>query len=46
MGPVTDTLNCIWDCTYNNEFPVAVEELDVDKLMTIVQEVIGLYEGA
>jgi hypothetical protein len=43
---VTDTLNYIWDCAYNHEFPVAVEDLDVDKLMAINQEAIGVYEGA
>ena len=46
MGPVTDTLNYIWDCTYNIDFPVTIEELDMDKLRTIVQEAIGLYERA
>ena len=43
---MTDTLNYIWDCTYNIEFHVAAEDLDVDKLRTIAQEAIGLYEGA
>ena len=41
-----DTLNCIWDCTYNIEFPVAVEDLDVDRLLTIALETLVLNDGA
>jgi len=40
---VTDTLNYNWDCPYT-EFPIVVEDLDVDKMRTIIQEAIGLYE--
>jgi len=43
VGEVTDTLNYNWDYAYVNEFPVAVEEIDVDKRRTIVQEAIGQY---
>jgi hypothetical protein len=46
LGSVTEPLNCKWDCAYVNEFPIAVEDLDPDKLRTIAQEAIGLYEGA
>jgi hypothetical protein len=45
LGSVTDTLNYNWDCAYANEFPVAVEGLDVDKLRTTAQEAIGLMRG-
>jgi hypothetical protein len=40
---VTDTLNYNWDCTSTNVFPIMVEDLDVDKIRTIIQEAIGLY---
>jgi len=43
---VTDNLKYIWDCTYNIEFPAAVEDLDVNKLRTIAQEVLGFNEIA
>jgi len=43
---VTDTLNYNWDCTSTNEFPVVAEDLDMDKMRTIIQEAIGLYEEA
>jgi len=46
LGSVRDTLTCNWVCAYVNEFPVAVEDLDLNKLRTIAQEAIGLYEGA
>jgi len=39
---VTDTFNYNWDCAYANEFPFAVEDLDVDKLRIISQEALGL----
>ena len=42
---LTDTINCNRDSAYANEFPVAVEDLDVDKLRTTVQGAIGPYEG-
>jgi len=42
LGSVTDILNYNWDCAYANESPVAVEDLDVDKLRTIAQEAVGL----
>jgi len=40
---VTDILNYNLNYAYTNEFPIAVEDLDVDKPRTIAQEVIGLY---
>jgi hypothetical protein len=43
---VTETLNYNWDCAYNNEFPVVAEDLDMDKMKTIIQKAIGLYEEA
>jgi len=46
LGSVTDTLNYNWDCSYTNVFPVMVEDLDMDKMRTIIQEAIGLYEEA
>jgi hypothetical protein len=45
LGSVTDTLNCSCDCAYANEFPTAVEDLDVDKLRTIAQGAIDLMRG-
>ena len=47
LGSITDTLNCDCDCACAcaNEFPVAVEDLDVDKLRTFSQEAIGLITG-
>jgi hypothetical protein len=33
-------LTCNWDYAYTNEFPVTVEDNDVDKLRTIAQEAI------
>jgi len=42
LGSVTDILNYNWDCAYANESPVAVEDLDVDKLRAIAQERLGL----
>jgi hypothetical protein len=45
MGSVTDTLNYNWDCAYANEFPVAVEGLDGDKMRTIAKDAIGLMRG-
>jgi hypothetical protein len=46
LGSVTDALNCNWDCAHANEFSVAVEDFDVRKERTVVQDAIGLYEGA
>ena len=43
LGSVTDTSNYNWYCAYTNEFPVAVKDLDMDKLRTIAQEAVGLY---
>jgi len=40
---VTDTFNYNWHCAYANEFPFAVEDLDVAKLRTVAQEALGLY---
>jgi hypothetical protein len=37
LGSVTNTLKYNWNCTYVNEFPVAFEDLDVDKLRTIAE---------
>jgi len=34
LGSVTDTLNCNWDCADANDFPVAVEHLDVHIAIT------------
>ena len=45
LGSVTDTLNYNWGCAYTNEFPVAVEDLDMGKLRTIAEEAIGLMRG-
>jgi hypothetical protein len=45
LDTVTDTLNKNWYCAYANEFPVAVEDLDVEKLRTTAQEAMGLYGG-
>jgi hypothetical protein len=45
LGSIPDTLNCNCDCSYANEFPLAVEDLDVDKLRTSAQEAIGLMRG-
>ena len=45
LGSVTDTLNCNLGCVFANEFAIAVEDLDVDKLRTIAQEAAGFYEG-
>jgi hypothetical protein len=45
LGSVTDTVNCNWDCTYVNEFHVAVEDPDVGIPKTIAQEAIGLTMG-
>jgi len=42
LGSVTDTLNYNWGCAYVNEFSIAVEDLDVEKLTTIAQTAIGL----
>jgi hypothetical protein len=33
-----------WGRAYANEFPVAVADLDVDKLRTILQEAVGLLK--
>jgi len=45
LDSVTDTLNYNWDCAYPNEFPVTVEDLNVDNLRTIAHDAIGLYRG-
>ena len=45
LGSITDTLNCNCNCAYVNEFPVAVEDLEVDKLRTIPQGAIDLMRG-
>jgi hypothetical protein len=45
MGSITDTLICNCDCAYANDFPVAVEDLDVGKLCTLAEEAIGLMRG-
>jgi hypothetical protein len=45
LGSVTDTLNRNWDWAYANEFPVAVEDPDLNKLRTISQEAIGRMRG-
>ena len=45
LGSLTDTFNCNWDSAYANEFPVAVEDLDVYKPRTTVQGAIGPYGG-
>ena len=34
-----------WGCAYANEFPVAVEDLDVGKLRTIRQEAVDLLRN-
>ena len=41
-GSVRHTLKYNWDRAYVDEFPIAVEDLDVGKLRTIVQGAIGL----
>jgi hypothetical protein len=41
---LTEVLN--WDWAYTNEFPVAVEDLIVDKLRTIAQEAVSIYGEA
>ena len=33
------------DCVYANEFPVAVEDIDVDNVRTTAQAVVGPYGG-
>ena len=40
---VTDTLNYNWDYAYVNEFPVAVEDLDVDELRTTARDATGFF---
>jgi hypothetical protein len=45
LGSITDILNCNCDCPYANDFPVAVENLDVDKLRTFSPGTIGLMKG-
>jgi hypothetical protein len=45
LGSITDTLICNCDCAYANEFPVAVEDLDIGKLWTFAQEAIGFKRG-
>lgn len=45
LGSITDILNCNCGCAYANEFPVAVEDLDVDKLRTIAQGAVDLMRG-
>jgi len=45
LDSITDTLNCNCDCAYANEFLLVYEDLYVDKLMTSVQEAIGLMRG-
>jgi hypothetical protein len=46
LGSVTDTFNCNLGCVFANEFAIAVEDLDTDKLRIIAQEVAGFYEEA
>jgi hypothetical protein len=46
LGSVRNTLTCNCDCAYVNEFPAAVEDLDLGKLRAIVQGTIGFYEEA
>ena len=43
LGSQTDTFNCNRDSAYANEFPVAAEDLDVDKLKTTAQGAMGPY---
>jgi len=43
LDSVTDISHYNWYCAYTNEFPVAVEDLDMDKLRTIAQEAVYLY---
>jgi hypothetical protein len=45
LGSVTGTLKYNRNCAYANEFPVAVEDLDIDKLKTIPQGAIDLMRG-
>jgi hypothetical protein len=44
LGSETDTFNYKQDFAKANEFPVAVEDLEVDKVRTIAQEAIPRYE--
>ena len=45
LGSVTDTLNYNWHCAYANEFSVAAEGLDGDKMRTTAKDAIGLMRG-
>jgi hypothetical protein len=45
LGSITDNLNCNCNCAYANDFPVVVEDLEVDKLRTIPQGAIDLMRG-
>jgi hypothetical protein len=41
-GLRTDTLKYNWDRTHANEFPVAVEDLDVGTMRNIAEETKGI----
>jgi hypothetical protein len=45
LGSITDNLNCNWDCVYAKEFPLAVEDPDIDKLRAIAQAAIDIMGG-
>jgi len=45
LGSVTDTLNYNVDCAYANDFPLAVEDLDVGQLSTTAQGAINIMRG-
>jgi hypothetical protein len=45
LGSGTDASNYNWDCAKANEFPVTVEDLEVDNVRTIFQEAVALYIG-